>query len=234
MHIHLVFDLLAYATGAIVTVAAKRWLLPASHPVPPQLRRLYMIAVLLGVIAGSFVLGTLFLREFNVANGLLGKSILGAIVGGTASVEAFKWICGVRGSTGGLFVPGLTAGIAVGRLGCLLSGLEDNTYGIPTGAAWGWNFGDGILRHPVQLYESLSMAVLLVVMTYFLLHRNSFWQRNMFYLFCIAYGAQRFCWEFLKPIPAVAGPFTLPQLFCAGLAVYGIAMIRANASHQRV
>jgi hypothetical protein len=40
MHIHLVFDLLAYATGAIVTVAAKRWLLPASHPVPPQLRRL--------------------------------------------------------------------------------------------------------------------------------------------------------------------------------------------------
>lgn len=193
-----------------------------------------MMTVLLGVIAGSFVLGTLFLKEFNVASGLLGKSILGAIIGGTVAVELFKLIAGIRGSTGGMFVPGLAAGIAVGRIGCLLSGLPDNTYGIPTAMAWGWDFGDGILRHPVQLYESASMLVFFLLTIFFLLRRNSFWQRNLFYLFCTCYGLQRFFWEYLKPIPAAFGPISLPQAFCAGLILYGIGMMRANASHQRV
>ena len=36
---------------------------------------------------------------------------------------------------------------------CFLAGLHDDTYGLPTAAPWGMDFGDGIPRHPTQLYE---------------------------------------------------------------------------------
>jgi prolipoprotein diacylglyceryltransferase len=52
----------------------------------------------------------------------------------------------------------LAIGIAVGRLGCFFAGLDDFTYGTPTTLPWGHDFGDGIARHPVQLYESAAMA----------------------------------------------------------------------------
>jgi phosphatidylglycerol---prolipoprotein diacylglyceryl transferase len=54
----------------------------------------------------------------------------------------------------------LAAAIAVGRLGCFFSGIEDRTYGTPTDLPWGYDFGDGILRHPVELYEAVGAAAI--------------------------------------------------------------------------
>lgn len=51
--------------------------------------------------------------------------------------------------------------MAVGRLGCFFAGLPDYTYGVPTDLPWGVNFGDGVPRHPVQLYESAAMLLFL-------------------------------------------------------------------------
>jgi len=46
-------------------------------------------------------------------------------------------------------------GVAVGRIGLLFSqGIDDFTYGTPTALPWAHDFGDGVPRHPVQLYES--------------------------------------------------------------------------------
>jgi len=56
----------------------------------------------------------------------------------------------------------LTIGIAVGKIKCYFSGLEDYTYGIQTDLFLAVDFGGGILRHPVQLYESLVMALFFV------------------------------------------------------------------------
>ena len=63
---------------------------------------------------------------------------------------------GITHSTGAYFAPSLAIGIAIGRIGCFLSGLEDYTYGTPTTLPWGYDFGDGVLRHPVQLYEAAA------------------------------------------------------------------------------
>lgn len=38
---------------------------------------------------------------------------------------------------------------------------------------------------------------------------------------CGWYGAQRFCWEFLKPYPELIGPFNLFHLLSLGLIAYG-------------
>jgi len=37
----------------------------------------------------------------------------------------------------------LAVGIAVGRIGCFLTGLDDHTYGLPTTLPWAVDFGDG-------------------------------------------------------------------------------------------
>ena len=58
-------------------------------------------------------------------------------------------------------VPGLLA-LAVGRIGCFLTGLPDHTYGIHSSLPWAVNFGDGP-RHPTQLYESLAVLLIEIV-----------------------------------------------------------------------
>jgi phosphatidylglycerol---prolipoprotein diacylglyceryl transferase len=69
----------------------------------------------------------------------------------------------------GLFIhmifdaPAAALGIAIGCIGCLLAGLGDQTHSIPTGVAWGWDFGNGINRHPVALYESIALAAFAII-----------------------------------------------------------------------
>ena len=115
----------------------------------------------LGAIAGGYGAGTLNLWLSGEPG--FGRSIVGALAGAIIAIELFKWRKGIRGSTGLIFVPAFATSVVIGRIGCYLSGIEDNTYGLPTALPWGHDFGDGILRHPVQLYESLSMLFFLAV-----------------------------------------------------------------------
>src|SRR5262249_60623476 len=88
-----------------------------------------------------------------------GRSILGAMVGGVIVAEIYKAIFGVRGSTGAVLVLPLAVAIAIGRIGCFLAGLPDYTYGTPSGLPWAVDFGDGIPRHPLPLYGSVTLAL---------------------------------------------------------------------------
>ena len=95
-----------------------------------------------------------------------------------------------------------------------------STYGTPSDLPWGHDFGDGIFRHPVQLYESFAMAGFLAFALAMLARRNPFFLRNGFYLMVLFYAAQRFIWEFLKPYAPLCGPFNLFHFICAGLVCY--------------
>ena len=90
-----------------------------------------------------------------------GKTIVGALAFGLISVELTKRYIGLRTSTGDLYAIPLALGIAIGRIGCFLTGLSDNTYGTPTNLPWAINFGDNIPRHPTQLYEILFLLALI-------------------------------------------------------------------------
>lgn len=94
-----------------------------------------------------------------------GKTIVGGLIGGLLTVELIKRYIGLRTSTGDLYVIPLAAGIAIGRIGCFLTGLSDNTYGTPTSLPWGIDFGDGVRRHPTQLYE-IAFLILLIPILY--------------------------------------------------------------------
>lgn len=186
----------------------------------------YFIALSLGAIAGALALGGLNLGLAGRAP--LGHSIAGAIVGGIVAVELFKRASGMRGSTGLRLVAPLALGIAVGRLGCFFAGLPDYTYGVPTALPWGVDFGDGIPRHPVQLYESAAMLGFLALFVAAVAAGRPPVLRQGFYLFTGWYGVQRFAWEFLKPYPTLLGPLNLFHLVAIALVTYSIFMIRQS------
>ena len=93
-----------------------------------------------------------------------GKTIVGALLGGWIAVECTKRALGIRRSTGDLYVLPLVVGIALGRVGCFLAGLEDGTHGLATSLPFGLEFGDGVARHPVRLYEILGLGLIALVL----------------------------------------------------------------------
>jgi phosphatidylglycerol---prolipoprotein diacylglyceryl transferase len=191
---------------------------------------IYLLLVWLGAVAGAYGLGSLNLALAGIASE--GRSILGAILGGIIVAESYKAIYGIRGSTGAVFVLPLAIAIAIGRIGCFLAGLPDYTYGTPTNLPWGFDFGDRLSRHPVQLYESFVMAGFALFYYLWLRRRPVDAASYGFYLFAAVYGAQRFLWEFLKPYPAVVGPLNVFHMAAAVLVLYAAAMSRrAAATH---
>ena len=225
MVVHTLFDALAWLFAAALGWWIRRSgylgdigrLSPLTHPG-------YFIALGLGAIAGAFLFGSLNLAL--AGQSVLGHSIAGAILGGIVAVELFKLAAGMRGSTGIRFVAPLALGVAVGRLGCFFAGLPDYTYGTPTTLPWAVDFGDGIPRHPVQLYESLAMLAFLAVFLWRVRRRDGFFIRDGFYLFVGWYAAQRFAWEFLKPYPTILGPLNVFHLVCVAFILYSVLMLR--------
>ncbi len=227
MLIHTIFDLLAAVSALTMTFVVYRWRLVEAGEKIEQAGIGYASALVAGAALGGFGAGTLNLW-LSEAPGI-GRSIIGALAGAIIAVELFKRWRGISGSTGIIFVPGFATSVMVGRWGCYLSGLQDQTHGSPTTLPWGRDFGDGVLRHPVQIYESFTMAAFLTVALLLIGRRDPFFLRNGFYLLVLVYGSQRFVWEFLKPYGAVAGPLNLFHFICAGLVIYSLAMMAGKA-----
>lgn len=131
-----------------------------------------------------------------------GRSIIGGLLGGLVGTEVAKRLVGWPASTGDLFVRPILLGLAVGRVGCFLAGLHDATHGLPTGLPWGVDQGDGIHRHPVQVYEIAwaGAAAALLCTT-----RGRAWAAPVpglrFRLLLCAYLAWRLLVDALKPVP---------------------------------
>lgn len=234
--LHGLFEALAWIAAVATGLWMRsRWLTDERLPMPLRRYPAYAVLTWAGAIGGAYMLGSLNMRlsltgpEAAMSGG---RSILGAIVGGIVVAEAYKRWRGIRGSTGILFVVPLAVAIAVGRIGCFLGGIADFTYGTPTDLPWGVDFGDGVRRHPVQLYESGMMVLFLAGFLWLLRRRTDVAIRAGFYLFALAYGTQRFLWEFLKPYAPVLGPFNLFHLASAALVLYALAMMWAALSQQ--
>jgi len=188
----------------------------------------YFVALGTGALAGAWLAGSLNSLRFGLPQ--VSHSIGGALAGAIVAVELWKWRHGVRQSTGGPYVIPLCLGIVIGRWGCLFAGLADHTYGTPTLLPWAVDLGDGIGRHPVEVYESLAMAGFLAVYWPALARGRRWAVDNGFHAFVLAYAAQRFAWEFLKPYPTLFGPLNLFHLLMLGLIIYAVVWIAQDAS----
>jgi prolipoprotein diacylglyceryltransferase len=155
-----------------------------------------------------------------------GKTIVGGLLGGWLAVEVAKEKLRVPTRTGDLLAIPLCIGIAIGRIGCFLAGMADDTYGKPTSLPWGVNFGDGIPRHPTQIYELLFLLLLA-----WWLHRKSSQPHpdgHIFRIFLAAYLGWRLLIDFLKPQPLFAGMNMIQWACLAGLLILFASRQRKN------
>lgn len=139
-----------------------------------------------------------------------GQSVIGGLMGGLIGVEIAKLITRQTRSTGDLFVAPILLGLLIGRIGCFLAGLHDETYGLPTSLPWGVDFGDGLARHPTQLYDMLFAALGLLLHRRYaprLIHKPGL----QFRLLLISYLSWRLLIDLLKPV-AHAYPLGLSGL----------------------
>jgi phosphatidylglycerol---prolipoprotein diacylglyceryl transferase len=215
LHPHWVFEALAFVVAFRIYLALRR---RHGDPLLEDARWWVAAAGLAGAVFGGKLLYLLedsaatVAHRFDAQYLLGGKTIVGAIIGGWCAVEFAKRRLGVRQRTGDLFAIPLSAGIAIGRIGCFLSGLSDHTSGIRTALPWGVDFGDG-RRHPTQVYEILFLIILGALIVQF--SRRPHREGALFRIFVVGYFAFRLFVEFLKPVERVFAGLSSIQWACA-------------------
>ncbi len=217
---HLIFESLSYFVGFRLYL----WRRKSAGDVVNYEQRMWVVAAAIaGAALGSkilnwFVEPQLLLRNWNNPYFLMsGKTVVGGLIGGLFAVELTKWRIGVTQRTGDLFAVPLAVGLAVGRVGCFLAGLQDDTYGLATNLPWGVDFGDGVARHPTQLYEILWLT--LIVALLLKLWRKPHREGDLFRIFMVAYFAFRLAVDFLKPGTPIGGLSAI-QWACVAMLVY--------------
>ena len=143
-----------------------------------------------------------------------GKSAVGAILGGWVGIELTKHWLQLRTQTGEFFVYPLAVGTAISRIGCFVTGLEDQTHGAASSLPWAVDFGDGVARHPTQLYEAIYVIVLAVVL-HLSAARRARSPATLFRLYLAGYLAFRLAVDFLKPRETVIFNLNVAQIACA-------------------
>jgi len=148
------------------------------------------------------------------------RSILGGLFGAWLGVHAAKRLVGYRPRTGDLFAPAVALGMAVGRVGCLLT----ENPGIPTGHGWGITLDAataqrlhapaGVPLHPSFVYEIVFQLAAFVVLWFWLRDRG-LPPGESFTLYVAAYGVFRFFVEFVRGNEVVWHGLTRPQLVLA-------------------
>jgi phosphatidylglycerol---prolipoprotein diacylglyceryl transferase len=210
LHPHPLWESLAYfvsmrlALGRFKKLGASAEAEGSSGRTIQEQRGVIIAGGLLGGILGAKALAILQHLDFLLGGAgdwrlllIGGKTIVGALLGATWGVEITKKIIGVTRSTGDAFAYPLLIGTAIGRVGCFLTGLEDQTYGVATHLPWAVDFGDGIPRHPTQLYEIVFLLGLLA----FLKHRERrpMQPGDLFRFYSIGYLSFRWAIDFIKP-----------------------------------
>jgi len=200
LHPHLVFETLAYAIAFRVYLAMRK---RHGDALDDGNRWWIVAAAAMGAVLGCKVLywfedpAATLAHWHDPAFLMGGKTIVGALIGGLFFVEIAKHHLEIKRRTGDLFVVPLCVGIAIGRIGCFLTGPEDHTGGVATTLPWGVNFGDGVPRHPTQLYEVLFALTLGVFL--WRQSKRPHAEGDLFRLFMVGYFAFRLLCDFLKP-----------------------------------
>ncbi len=221
IHVHLLCEMLAYTLG----YRFYTWLRARTQDLIGDENRLWIfIGAAFGAFWGSHILGSL--EQPIPAGGLTflyffaNKTIVGGFLGGLAGVEITKKVLGVYTSSGDLMTYPIILALIIGRLGCHFEGLNDGTYGLPSTLPWAIDFGDGIPRHPVNLYEIvwlLTLAFLIFTLEKPRPLRNG----RRFQIFMIGYLAYRLGIEYFKPAHYWPGiGLSSIQIACAGGLLY--------------
>ena len=197
-HYHFLFETLAFFVGIRVYYFLRKKSVDAIS----EMNRLWiLLGAMLGALLGSRLIAILelehFWRSYSLIELYQNKTVAGGFLGGLLGVELVKKIIGVRIASGDIYVFPIIIGLFIGRIGCFLMGIGENTFGIVTTFFTGMNLGDGKLRHPVALYEIVFLMVLFIF--FVVLKNKNLENGDRFKIFMILYFLYRFLVEFIKP-----------------------------------
>jgi len=116
-------------------------------------------------------------------------------------------------------------GLGFGRIANFING---ELYGRPTSLPWAVDFGDGIPRHPSQLYESAKNFIIFAIL--WVLKDKNLKKGTLFWTFITLYGAFRFTIEFVRqPDPQLGfvffNVFTMGQMLTGIMAITGTLIL---------
>jgi phosphatidylglycerol:prolipoprotein diacylglycerol transferase len=228
IHPHIFFEAIAYSLALRLSLRNFR-----QDSISPSRRSSIVVGGLVGALIGAKLL--VMLQHIDILWQhqeqffwllLQGKTVVGALLGAVIGVETTKKILRIQQSTGDAFVYPLILGTAIGRLGCFFTGLSDRTYGVATTLPWGIDFGDGVFRHPTQLYEIIFLLMLMVILrlrsskagqsrSY-----SSMESGDLFKFYLISYLGFRFLVDFIKPDFHPILGLTAIQIACLLALIY--------------
>ncbi len=151
------------------------------------------------------------------------RSILSGLVGAYVGAIFAKRLCGYRVSTGDLFAPAVAIGMAIGRVGCLLTELP----GTPTSLPWGITLTPeqastipgapaGVPLHPSFAYEILFHLAAFAALLW--LRQKITEPGELFKIYLVGYASFRFVVEFVRGNGVAFAGLTRPQLFLMAAA----------------
>jgi len=234
LNIHLILEYLAFFLAFRYYVFLRK----GSRDSISSLNRLSIIlGAALGALIGSRLVGYLEnpivpISKENIIQLLNTKTIMGGLFGGLLGVEIAKKIIGETKSSGDLFVLPIILGIFIGRIGCFLSGVNEFTYGKETTSIFGLDLGDGVLRHPLALYELGFLIILFFSLKTF--QKTSILDDGeLFKWFMLFYFTFRFFMEFLKPNVFYIVGLSSIQLLCVICWLYYYKFIFQKLKNAR-
>jgi prolipoprotein diacylglyceryltransferase len=148
------------------------------------------------------------------------RSILSGLLGAYLGALLTKRLVGYRERTGDLFAPAVALGMAIGRIGCLLTELP----GTPTSLPWAVTLTPeqaariphavaGVGLHPSFAYEIIFQFAAFAALLWLRDRLDA--PGELLTLYLVAYAGFRFLVEFVRGNEVVFAGLTRPQLFLA-------------------
>jgi phosphatidylglycerol:prolipoprotein diacylglycerol transferase len=159
----------------------------------------------------------------------------GGVIGGTVAAAI---LCRSRGrsliAVSDIAAPALAIGLAIGRIGCQLSG--DGDYGVPTDLPWAMAYPEGVVPtlervHPTPIYEMIACFGIFAYL--WDRYRPSLNDGDLFGRYLFLSGLVRFLIEFVRRNPAWLIGLTTAQWISLGCIVGGALLARRASATPR-
>lgn len=226
---------LAYVLGFIIGYYILRYLLKKQNiGMTEEEYDSFIVYIALGLLLGSRIFYFVFynfgsllddsLQFFKIWQG--GMSFHGGLIGVVTSSYVFcRRYKKDFFALADLAVIPIILGLGIGRIANFING---ELYGRITTLPWAVDFGDGIGRHPSQLYESAKCFVIFGIL--WIMKNKELKKGTLLWTFITLYGLFRFFIEFVRePDPQLGFVlfdfFTMGQVLTAIMAITGSFML---------